>query len=94
MARQTKKMLSRKPTARIVHESEGAVSGALVGGLVGAAAGPAGVVAGAVMGAVAGTLAGAVLDDDATRNAAHERELDAPVDVGTKGGGGGADEEA
>lgn len=66
---------------RTEHEVEGAASGALAGGVVGAAAGPAGIVTGAVVGGIAGAIAAAVMDQEASRRAARNRELDATIGV-------------
>jgi len=78
----------RPPAARRVHEAEGTASGALVGAVVGAMAGPPGVVAGAIVGGVAGALTGAALDDESSRRAARDRELDDAI--GVSGGDLGA----
>lgn len=75
-------------TVRRVHEAEGTASGALVGAVVGAIAGPPGVVAGAIVGGVAGALTGAALDEESSRRAARERELDDAI--GINGGDLGA----
>ncbi|HTQ47298.1 MAG TPA: YMGG-like glycine zipper-containing protein [Polyangiaceae bacterium] len=73
---------------RRVHEAEGTASGALVGAVVGAMAGPPGVVAGAIVGGAAGALAGVALDNDSSRRAALDRELDDAI--GVSGGDLGA----
>jgi hypothetical protein len=75
-------------STRVAHGTEGAAGGALAGAVLGAVAGPPGMIAGAVLGAAAGAVAGAVLDADASREAAHTRELDAVI--GVSGGNIGA----
>ena len=66
---------------RQVHEAESAASGVLVGVVVGAMAGPPGVVAGAIVGGVAGTLTGMALENESSRRAARDRELDETIEV-------------
>jgi phage tail tape-measure protein len=66
---------------RIEHEAEGAASGAFAGGVVGVAAGPAGIAAGAVIGGIAGVIVGAVLDQEASRSAIHDDEIDTVIGV-------------
>jgi phage tail tape-measure protein len=84
----SKSAATRRKEQRIAHEAEAGASGALAGAVFGAAAGPAGIVAGAIIGGVAGALTGAVLDSEAARAEAHERELDA--EIGTSEGDLGA----
>lgn len=80
--------LVRNPRKRLAHEAEGAASGAFVGTVVGAAAGPPGMVAGAILGSAAGAVTAAVLDIDASWNAAETRALD--EELGISGGELGA----
>jgi uncharacterized protein YcfJ len=72
---------TRAALIRLGHEAEASAFGALVGAIVGAGAGMPGVIAGTVFGAIVGALAGAVVDRDASRRAAHTRELDAEIGV-------------
>lgn len=67
---------------RLIHDVEGSGSGALAGAVLGAAAGPVGIAVGAVLGGVAGALAGDVLDKDASKRAAHTKDLDEQIGVG------------
>ena len=48
---------------------------------MGAAAGPVGAVAGVVIGGIAGALAAKAMDNTASREAEHERALDAELGV-------------
>ena len=73
---------------RALHEAEGATSGMIAGAVIGANAGPPGMVAGAIIGGLAGVVAGAVLDNEASRQEIHTRELDA--EIGVSGGDMGA----